>query len=90
MLSSYQSNNITQSLVCIQNLGVQADMASYNILLKACCLAGRVDLAKGIYKEVQHLESTGLLKLDVFTYSTIVKVSSNMYRLCIQSVYDIS
>lgn len=89
MLSSYQSNNITPSLVCIQNLGVQADMASYNILLKACCLAGRVDLAKDIYKEVQHLESTGLLKLDVFTYSTIVKVSSNMYRLCIQSVYDI-
>lgn len=50
-------------------------MASYNILLKACCLAGRVDLAQDIYKEVQHLESTGALKLDVFTYSTIVKVT---------------
>ncbi|KAG2690319.1 hypothetical protein I3843_09G177600 [Carya illinoinensis] len=58
----------------MQNLGVRADMASYNILLKACCLAGRVDLAQDIYKEVQHLESTGALKLDVFTYSTIVKV----------------
>jgi pentatricopeptide repeat protein len=50
-------------------------MASYNILLKACCLAGRVDLAQDIYREVQHLESSGMLKLDVFTYSTIVKVT---------------
>lgn len=49
-------------------------MASYNILLKACCLAGRVDLAQDIYREVKHLETTGVLKLDVFTYSTIVKV----------------
>ncbi|XP_075638048.1 pentatricopeptide repeat-containing protein At5g02830, chloroplastic isoform X1 [Castanea sativa] len=58
----------------MRNLGVMEDMASYNILLKACCLAGRVDLAQDIYMEVQHLESTGVLKLDVFTYSTIVKV----------------
>lgn len=53
-------------------------MACYNILLKACCLAGRVDLAQDIYREVQHLESTGVLKLDVFTYSTIVKVNMNL------------
>ena len=58
-----------------QNLGVTVDMASYNILLKACCVAGRVDLAQEIYREVQHLESTGKLKLDVFTYSTIIKVN---------------
>ncbi|XVF07975.1 hypothetical protein REPUB_Repub06bG0185400 [Reevesia pubescens] len=58
----------------MQNLGVTADMASYNILLKACCLAHRVDMAQDIYSEVKHLESTGLLKLDVFTYCTIVKV----------------
>lgn len=62
-------------LLYLQNLGVMEDMASYNILLKACCLAGRVDLAQDIYMEVQHLESTGVLKLDVFTYSTIVKVT---------------
>ncbi|KAM5559920.1 pentatricopeptide repeat-containing protein [Rosa sericea] len=61
----------------MQNLGVKADLACYNILLKACCLAGRVDLAQDIYREVQHLESTGVLKLDVFTYSTIVKVFSD-------------
>eukprot|EP00261_Vitis_vinifera_P036011 XP_019077254.1 PREDICTED: pentatricopeptide repeat-containing protein At5g02830, chloroplastic isoform X4 [Vitis vinifera] len=57
-----------------ENLGVTADMASYNILLKACCVAGRVDLAQEIYREVQNLESNGMLKLDVFTYSTIIKV----------------
>lgn len=50
-------------------------MASYNILLKACCVAGRVDLAQEIYREVQNLESNGMLKLDVFTYSTIIKVN---------------
>ncbi|GAB2272407.1 hypothetical protein Dimus_007232 [Dionaea muscipula] len=58
----------------MQNLGVIPDMASYNILLKSCCLAGRVDLAQDIYKDVQLLESTGALKLDLFTYSTIVKI----------------
>jgi len=58
----------------MQNVGVTPDMATYNILLKACCLAGRVDLAKEIYQEVRDLESTRALKLDVFTYSTIIKV----------------
>jgi pentatricopeptide repeat protein len=49
-------------------------MASYNILLKACCVAGRVDVAQEMYRELKHLESVGQLKLDVFTYSTIIKV----------------
>ncbi|PSS23685.1 Pentatricopeptide repeat-containing protein [Actinidia chinensis var. chinensis] len=58
----------------MRNLGVAADMTSYNILLKSCCLSARVDLAQDIYSEVQRLESTGILKLDLFTYSTIIKV----------------
>ncbi|KAI9071188.1 hypothetical protein K1719_046850 [Acacia pycnantha] len=58
----------------MQNLGLKPDLASYNILLKACCVAGRVDFAQEIYKEVKHLESVGVLKLDVFTYSTMIKV----------------
>ncbi|XP_028775969.1 pentatricopeptide repeat-containing protein At5g02830, chloroplastic [Neltuma alba] len=58
----------------MQNLGLKPDLASYNILLKACCVAGRVDFAQEIYKEVKHLESAGVLKLDVFTYSTMIKV----------------
>jgi len=49
-------------------------MTSYNILLKTCCLAGRVDLAQDIYKEAKRMESSGLLKLDAFTYCTIIKV----------------
>lgn len=69
--------------ICLkmQTLGVTADMASYNILLKACSLAGKLDLAQDIYREVKQLESTGLLKLDVFTYCTIIKVSliDNIY-----------
>lgn len=56
-------------------MNVKADIASYNILLKACCLAGRVDFARDIYQEVQDMESAGALKLDVFTYSTIIKVN---------------
>lgn len=74
----------------MQNLGVQADMTSYNILLKACCLAGRVDLAQDIYREVQHLESTGALRIDVFTYSTIIKVfaDAKLWQMAIKIKED--
>ncbi|KAI5426013.1 hypothetical protein KIW84_031726 [Lathyrus oleraceus] len=65
------SINLLQKM---QKLGLKPDMTSYNILLKACCVAGRVDLAQDMYKELKHLESVGQLKLDVFTYSTIIKV----------------
>ncbi|XP_010452144.1 PREDICTED: pentatricopeptide repeat-containing protein At5g02830, chloroplastic [Camelina sativa] len=58
----------------MQKLDVTADMTSYNILLKTCCLAGRVDLAQDIYNEAKRMESSGLLKLDAFTYCTIIKV----------------
>ncbi|KAJ0704674.1 putative tetratricopeptide-like helical domain superfamily [Helianthus annuus] len=58
----------------MQSLGVAPDIASYNILLKSCSLAARRDLAQEIYTEVEHLESIGSLKLDVFTYSTMIKV----------------
>ncbi|KAI3799489.1 hypothetical protein L1987_34787 [Smallanthus sonchifolius] len=58
----------------MQHLGIAPDIASYNILLKSCSLAARLDLAQEIYKEVEYLESIGSLKLDVFTYSTMIKV----------------
>lgn len=61
----------------IKNLGVAADMTSYNVLLKSCCLSGQVDIAQDIYREVQRLQSSGMLKLDLFTYSTIIKVCMN-------------
>lgn len=64
-----------------QNMNVKADMTTYNVLLKSCCLAARVDLAQDIYREVQYLESTGALKLDLFTYSTIVKVIFQVYSV---------
>lgn len=65
------SLNLYQNM---QKLGLKPDMASYNILLKACCVAGRVDVAQDMYRDLKHLESVGQLKLDVFTYSTIIKV----------------
>lgn len=61
----------------MQNLGVAPDIASYNILLKSCRVAARLDLAQEFYREVEDLESRGSLKLDVFTYSTMVKVFSD-------------
>ncbi|GAA0183926.1 hypothetical protein LIER_31257 [Lithospermum erythrorhizon] len=69
----------------MKRLGVRADLASFNILLKSCCLAARVDLARDIYKEVQRLEAMGALKLDVFTYSTIIKVfaDSKMWHMAL-------
>ncbi|KAK7245191.1 hypothetical protein RIF29_40026 [Crotalaria pallida] len=74
----------------MQNLGLKPDMTSYNVLLKACCVAGRVDLAQDIYKELKHLESAGRLKLDVFTYSTIIKVfaDAKMWQMALKIKQD--
>ncbi|GFP83736.1 pentatricopeptide repeat-containing protein at5g02830 chloroplastic [Phtheirospermum japonicum] len=58
----------------MEKLGVTADITSHNILLKSCCLAGNVGLAQDIYNQIRKLESKGELKLDVFTYSTMIKV----------------
>lgn len=52
------------------------DITSHNILLKSCCLAAKVELAQDTYKRIKELESKGVLKLDDFTYSTIIKVQS--------------
>uniref|UniRef100_A0A803NAB8 Pentatricopeptide repeat-containing protein n=1 Tax=Chenopodium quinoa TaxID=63459 RepID=A0A803NAB8_CHEQI len=74
----------------MQSMGVEVDMTSYNILLKACCLSGRVDLAQDIYREVLHLESTGAIKIDVFTYSTIIKVfaDAKLWQMAIKIKED--
>ncbi|WVZ56546.1 hypothetical protein U9M48_007057 [Paspalum notatum var. saurae] len=58
----------------MQNLGVTPDLTSYNILLKTCCHAREFKLAQEIYDEMKKKERDGLLKLDVFTYSTMMKV----------------
>ncbi|KAL4561843.1 hypothetical protein LXL04_034024 [Taraxacum kok-saghyz] len=68
--TKYQPKSLT-----IQNLGVAPDITSYNILLKSCFLAARVDLAQEIYSEVEYMKSTGSLKLDVFTYNTMIKIT---------------
>ncbi|GKV30121.1 hypothetical protein SLEP1_g38977 [Rubroshorea leprosula] len=74
----------------MQNLGITADMASYNILLKACCLAGRVDLAQEVFNEVKHLESAGVVRLDIFTYSTIIKAfaDAKMWQMALHIKED--
>ncbi|XP_059305717.1 pentatricopeptide repeat-containing protein At5g02830, chloroplastic [Lycium ferocissimum] len=74
----------------MQKLGVPADLTSYNILLKSCCLATRVDLAKEIYGELKHLETAGALKLDVFTYSTLIKVfaGAKMWQMALEIKKD--
>ncbi|KAG8500903.1 hypothetical protein CXB51_002911 [Gossypium anomalum] len=61
----------------MQNLGITADMASYNILLKACCLAHRVDLAQDIYNEVKDLESTGIFA-DARLWQMALKIKEDM------------
>ncbi|XP_031257468.1 pentatricopeptide repeat-containing protein At5g02830, chloroplastic isoform X1 [Pistacia vera] len=89
-VNAHDLNFTLQVYKNMQEFGVMADMTSYNILLKACCLAGRVDLAQEIYREVMHLESKGVLKLDVFTYSTIVKVfaDAKLWLLALQIKED--
>uniref|UniRef100_A0ACD5XNX2 Uncharacterized protein n=1 Tax=Avena sativa TaxID=4498 RepID=A0ACD5XNX2_AVESA len=58
----------------MQKLGVPPDLASYNILLKTYCNAREFNSAQEIYEEMKKKEHDGLLKLDVFTYSTMMKV----------------
>ncbi|XP_041998800.1 pentatricopeptide repeat-containing protein At5g02830, chloroplastic-like isoform X1 [Salvia splendens] len=58
----------------METLGMMSDITSHNILLKSCCLAAKVELAQDTYKQIRELESKGVLKLDDFTYSTIIKV----------------
>ncbi|KAL1545882.1 pentatricopeptide repeat-containing protein, chloroplastic-like isoform X2 [Salvia divinorum] len=58
----------------METLGMMSDITSHNILLKSCCLAAKVELAQDTYKQIRKLESKGVLKLDDFTYSTIIKV----------------
>jgi pentatricopeptide repeat protein len=58
----------------LQNLGVPPDLTTYNILLKTCCNAREFNLAQEIYEEMMKKECDGFLKLDVFTYSTMMKV----------------
>uniref|UniRef100_A0A0E0NTI8 Uncharacterized protein n=1 Tax=Oryza rufipogon TaxID=4529 RepID=A0A0E0NTI8_ORYRU len=67
----------------MQNLGVPPDLTSYNILLKTCCNAKEYKLAQEIYEEIKKKEQNGLLKLDVFTYSTMMKVfaDAKMWKL---------
>lgn len=68
------STLISCSLFLFQNLGVAPDLTSYNILLKTCCNAKEFNMAQEIYEEMKKKECDGLLKLDVFTYSTMMKV----------------
>ncbi|PKU60558.1 Pentatricopeptide repeat-containing protein [Dendrobium catenatum] len=56
-------------------------MTSYNILLKACQNAKRVDLAQKIYDEAKQVASDGAFKLDIITYSTMMKVFADAKML---------
>ncbi|XP_042512454.1 pentatricopeptide repeat-containing protein At5g02830, chloroplastic [Macadamia integrifolia] len=92
-LMNVNANDLNHTLYVykqMQSLGVIADVASYNILLKACSLAERVDLAQEIYKEIKHMASKGALKLDVITYSTIVKVfaDAKMWQMALKVKED--
>ncbi|XP_008792463.2 pentatricopeptide repeat-containing protein At5g02830, chloroplastic isoform X1 [Phoenix dactylifera] len=74
----------------MQTLGVTADLTSYNILLKACCIAKRVNLAQIFFEEIKHMASRGVLKLDVFTYSTMIKVfaDAKMWQMALNIKED--
>ncbi|KAI3473247.1 hypothetical protein Pfo_030539 [Paulownia fortunei] len=74
----------------MEKLSVTADVTSHNILLKSCCLAAKVELAQDIYREIRKLESKGALKLDVFTYSTMIKVfaDAKMWKLALEIKED--
>ncbi|MQL77329.1 hypothetical protein Taro_009722, partial [Colocasia esculenta] len=74
----------------MQSLGVIPDVASCNILLKACCLARRVDLAQDIYKEIKDMALSRTLELDVITYSTMIKAfaDAKMWQMALKIKED--
>uniref|UniRef100_A0A1D1Z7S7 Pentatricopeptide repeat-containing protein At5g02830, chloroplastic n=2 Tax=Anthurium amnicola TaxID=1678845 RepID=A0A1D1Z7S7_9ARAE len=74
----------------MQSLGVTLDVASFNILLKSCCLAKRVDLAQDIYQEIKHMASRKTLELDVITYSTMIKAfaDAKMWQMALKIKED--
>jgi pentatricopeptide repeat protein len=76
------SNLMLYIISPLQKLGVPPDLASYNILLKTCCNAREFNLAQEIYEEIKKKEHGGALKLDVFTYSTMIKVRGACCYCC--------
>ncbi|XP_057863479.2 pentatricopeptide repeat-containing protein At5g02830, chloroplastic isoform X4 [Cryptomeria japonica] len=71
-------NFVLQIYKHMQNSGVTADMTTYNILLKTWSIAGKVDLAEHLYKEILNREAAGELKMDVIAYSTMIQTFSKM------------
>eukprot|EP01018_Ginkgo_biloba_P013344 Gb_13517 [translate_table: standard] len=67
-------NYVLQIYKHMQTSGVTPDVTTYNILLKACCIVGKVDSAEFFYKEVLNRAAAGNLKLDLITYSTMIQV----------------
>ncbi|KAH9623192.1 hypothetical protein KSS87_001357 [Heliosperma pusillum] len=54
-LMNVNSHDLTYTMEVYKQMkafAIEADLTSYNILLKACCLSERVDLAQDIYSEV--------------------------------------
>lgn len=74
----------------MQNSGVVADVTTYNILLKTCCIAKKVDLAVHFYKEMLRRSAGGDLKMDVISYSTIIQVfgEAKMWALAMEVKED--
>ncbi|XP_078435557.1 tetratricopeptide repeat (TPR)-like superfamily protein isoform X2 [Wolffia australiana] len=74
----------------MQSLKVKLDITSYNILLKACCLSKRVDLAQDIYLEMKCVKSAGNVELDVITYSTMIKAfaDAKMWEMALKIKED--
>ncbi|XP_057863477.2 pentatricopeptide repeat-containing protein At5g02830, chloroplastic isoform X2 [Cryptomeria japonica] len=76
--------------IIFKNSGVTADMTTYNILLKTWSIAGKVDLAEHLYKEILNREAAGELKMDVIAYSTMIQVfgKAKMWALAMEVKRD--
>ncbi|KAH9322178.1 hypothetical protein KI387_016817, partial [Taxus chinensis] len=72
------------------NSGLTADMTTYNILLKIWCIAGKVDLAEHVYREILNRAAAGELKMDVIAYSTMIQVfgKAKMWEMAMEVKRD--
>ncbi|CAM6128084.1 unnamed protein product [Calypogeia fissa] len=65
---------VWQLYLDMQALGVEPDLATFNIMLKSCGLSKSYEKAKSLYSDMERLAASNSLKLDVFTYTTTIDI----------------
>ncbi|BBN05914.1 protein MpPPR_69 [Marchantia polymorpha subsp. ruderalis] len=74
----------------MRRVGVEPDLATYNIMLKSCSVSKCAERAKALYSDMEAGAATTGLKLDVFTYTTAIHIfgEAKMWDLALKVKED--